>query len=338
MSLLNQMLRDLEQKKNSDNPLFAQENSLYVSPNASKKSINKTQIIGVSISSIVIFFTYLALSKAKQPTMISQPLAIPALKMLPQQIAKASLVSIKGTSTKVKPEPLATISVNPKPELNTKQLKSSPKKGSSIMVPIINPPQPAKNSIKSAPLNTRQQAESLYQQALESNNSEQAMHLLKQSIELAPKHISSRLLLIRLLINSGEKQNAINLLDKGLVISPQNTAFIMARAQLYLQEKNSESALQLLNQVTMLAKNEAYLALLAAAYQQHKSYIHSRTHYQTLVQLNANKAEYWLGLALAQDALKQKEAAYNAYQQALNLHSLNSAVTNYIQHRLQQLP
>jgi hypothetical protein len=81
MSLLNQMLRDLEQKKNSDNPLFAQENSLYVSPNASKKSINKTQIIGVSISSIVIFFTYLALSKAKQPTMISQPLAIPALKM-----------------------------------------------------------------------------------------------------------------------------------------------------------------------------------------------------------------------------------------------------------------
>lgn len=152
MSLLNQMLRDLEQKKNSDNPLFAQENSLYVSPNASKKSINKTQIIGVSISSIVIFFTYLALSKAKQPTMISQPLAIPALKMLPQQIAKASLVSIKGTSTKVKPEPLATISVNPKPVLNTKQLKSSPKKGSSIMVPIINPPQPAKNSIKSCPI------------------------------------------------------------------------------------------------------------------------------------------------------------------------------------------
>ncbi|SHE22582.1 tetratricopeptide repeat protein [methanotrophic endosymbiont of Bathymodiolus puteoserpentis (Logatchev)] len=341
MSLLNQMLRDLEQKKSTDNLLFARENSLYVSPNASKKKVNKVQIIGVSISSIIIFFAYLALSKAKQPTMISQPLAIPVLKTPLQQISKESLVSIKAAHIKVKPElPSAIVatSVKSKPTIMTKLLKSSPKKTSSMIAPVIIPPKQAKNSIKSAPLNTRQQAESLYQQALESNNSEQAMHLLKQSIELAPKHISSRLLLIRLLINSGEKQNAINLLDKGLVISPQNTTFIMARAQLYLQEKNSESALQLLNQVTMPAKNEAYLALLAAAYQQHKSYIHSRTHYQTLVQLNANKAEYWLGLALAQDALKQKEAAYNAYQQALNLHSLNSAVTNYIQHRLQQLP
>jgi len=341
MSLLNQMLRDLEQKKNTDNPLFTQESSIHTSPSASKKNVNKAQIIGVSISSIIIFFAYLALSKAKQPIIISQPLAIPVLKTPPQQISKEFVVPIKVAHIKAKPKlPSAIVatSIKSKPAKKTKRLKTRPKKASRMTAPVIIAPKQTKNSIRSTPLSTKQQATALYQQALESHNSEQAIYLLKQSIELAPKQMSSRLRLIQLFINSGKKQNAINLLDKGLVISPHNIALIMARAQLYLQEKNAESALRLLKQISMPVKNEAYLALLAAAYQQHKSYVHSRIHYQTLVQLNPNKAEYWLGLALAQDALKQKEAAYNAYQQALKLHNLNSAVTNYIQHRLQQLP
>jgi len=341
MSLLNQMLRDLEHNKTTTTSPLTPENSIHVSPSASKENINKALIVGALISSIAVFFAYLALSKAKQPvTIISQPLAIPALKTAPKQVVNEPLVAIKNANIEVNLETALVIasSAKTKSKLVTKPLKNTLKKPSSITAPVIIAPKQIQNSIKSVPLSSNQQAEALYQQASKANNIQHAIGLLKQSLTLTPKKSNARLLLTRLLINAGEKQSATDLLDESLIIFPQDSAFIMARAQLYLQEKNSESALQLLTQTTIPPKNEAYLALLAAAYQQHKSYTQSNIHYQTLVQLNANKAEYWLGLALAQDALNQKKAAYNTYQHALNLHSLNPTVTDYIQQRLQQLP
>ncbi len=339
MSLLNQMLRDIEHNKATTAPPFAQENSVHVSPSASKKSVNKTLIIGALISSISVFFAYLTLSKEKQPaTIVSHPLAIPALKSVSKQTGNEAkpLAKIKSVPIGDKPELLKVIAspVKPKSTLIAKPLKVKPISRPSL---VINS-KSVKNSIKPAPLSMAQQANNLYQQASKTNNPQHAIRLLRQSLKLAPKQSNARLLLTHLLINAGEKQSATDLLDKSLLIFPQNTAFIMARAQLYLQEKNTETALQLLTQITTSSKNEAYLALLAAAYQQNKSYPQARENYQILVQLNSNKAEYWLGLALAQDALKQKEAAYNAYQQTLKLHSLNSAINDYIQQRLQQLP
>jgi len=343
MSLLNQMLRDIEHNKATAAPPFSQENAVHVSPRASKKSVNKTLIIGVLISSIAVFFAYLTLFKKKQPaTIVSHPLAIPSLKTVPKQTVNESkpLAKIKSVPIGNKPVLLKVIAspVKPKPTLIAKPLKVKPSSRPSLNAPAVINPQPTKNSIKPAPVSIAQQANALYQKASKTNNTQHAIRLLRQSLKLAPKQSNPRLLLTRLLINAGEKQSATDLLDKSLIIFPKNIAFIMARAQLYLQEKNTESALQLLTQITTPSKNEAYLALLAAAYQQNKSYSRASEHYQTLVQINSNKAEYWLGLALAQDALNQKEAAYNAYQNALKLHSLNSAINDYIQQRLQQLP
>ncbi|MBE0470885.1 MAG: tetratricopeptide repeat protein, partial [Methyloprofundus sp.] len=324
--------------------LFAQESSVHLSPNASKKSVNKGLLIGVLLSSIAVFFVYLAISKPKPTTaIVSKPLAIPALKLAPKQpISQAKhLALINNITIDAQPKPLESTASLVKPEpmpVVAKALKNTAKTLPNLSAPtVIEPPQ-AENSIKAAPLSMTQQAKSLYQQALKANNTEQAINLLKQSLKLAPEQSNTRLFLTKLLINTGEKQAATDLLDESLAISPQATVFIMARAQLYLQEKNPQRALELLTQMTAPPQNEAYLALLAAAYQQHKSYTQSSVHYQTLVQLNPDKAQYWLGLALAQDALNQKQAAHNAYQQALNLHSLNPAVTDYIQHRLQQLP
>ncbi len=339
MSLLNQMLRDIEHNKATAAPPFAQENAVHVSPSAIKKSVNKALLIGALISSIAVFFTYLALSKAKQTTLvISQPLAIPELKTVSRQSVNEP--KIKNAPIADKPKLLKVIANPIKPESIrvAKPLKVKPSSRPGLNVPTVINPQSTKNSIKAAPLSTAQQANILYQQASKTNNPQHAIRLLNQSIKLSPKQSNARLLLTRLLINTDKRQSAIELLDESLIIFPKNTAFIMARAQLYLQEKNTESALQLLTQITTSSKNEAYLALLAAAYQQNKSYPQARDHYQTLVQLNSNKAEYWLGLALAQDALNQKEAAYNAYQNALKLHSLNSAINDYIQQRLKQLP
>jgi tetratricopeptide (TPR) repeat protein len=339
MSLLNQMLRDIEHNKATAAPPFGQENAVHVSPSAIKKNINKVFLVGAFISSIAVFVTYLALSKEKQTTLlISQPLAIPELKTVSRQSVNGP--KIKKAPIANKPKLLKVIAnpIKPEPIRAAKPLKVKPSSRSSLNASTVINPQSTKNSIKAAPLSTAQQANILYQQASKTNNPQHAIRLLNQSIKLSPKQSNARLLLIRLFINTDNKQSAIELLDESLIIFPQNIAFIMARAQLYLQEKNTKSALQLLTKITTSSKNEAYLALLAAAYQQNKSYPQAREHYQTLVQLNSNKAEYWLGLALAQDALKQKEAAYNAYQKALKLHSLNSTINDYIQQRLKQLP
>ncbi|MCF7969668.1 MAG: tetratricopeptide repeat protein [Methylococcaceae bacterium] len=340
MSLLNQMLRDLEHNKTTTTPALAKEKAVHVSPSAQTKNLKKAVLTAVVISSIALFFVYLAIKP--EPAAVNKPLAIPPLKTAskqrisqPQPITttNSAPIAVKAVSPKV----IAT-SVKSEPIPVTQPLKSKQHRPPNINAPAIIKAQQAENSIQPAPLNTDQQAKNLYQKASKTDNSQLAISLLKQSLNLAPKQIKTRLLLTHLLINAGDKQNAIDLLDESLAIFPQETAFLMARAQLYLQEKKTENALQLLTQIATSAQNEAYLALLAAAYHQNKSYAQARDHYQSLVHFNANKAEYWLGLALAQDALNNKEPAYNAYQQALNLHSLNPPVSDYIQQRLKQRP
>ena len=127
------------------------------------------------------------------------------------------------------------------------------------------------------------------------------------------------------------------LLDESLVIFPHHSSLLQARAQLYLQAKNTTAALQLLTRITTPTQNESYLALLAAAHQQNKTFGQASTYYQTLVKLRPDKAEYWLGLGITQDALDQQQEAYNAYQQALKLNTLNTAVTDYIKQRSTKL-
>jgi len=336
MSLLNQMLRDLDQHQPSTPPSSLQEAVVKV-PTKDKNFNTRLLLAFLFLTALVSYFLI-----NKQETnlqIISQPLAIPDKKVQISLPAPAQQTPVLREETHRPPKNLnKSIIKLSKSNPASKQILSSPDKD-KVLTPLNIPStKKSNNSIQPAPLSNSQQAKLYYQQALQTTNKLKAITLLNKSILLNPKHSKSRLLLAQRLINTGDQQSAINVLDSSLKDFPDNPSFIMVRAQLYLQEKNTNSALELLTKVPAPLQNEAYLSLLAAAYQQNKSYSQSIIYYQTLVKLNSSKAEYWLGLGLAHDALKHSQQAYNAYHQALALNKLNTAITSYIHQRLKQLP
>jgi tetratricopeptide (TPR) repeat protein len=127
-------------------------------------------------------------------------------------------------------------------------------------------------------------------------------------------------------------------LDDSLALFPNNLLFIKTRAHLYVQQKNFAAAVNILERIDADTVDDSpFLALLAAGYQQLQHFPQAARIYQRLSQIQPDKAENWLGLAIAQDKLNQSQAAVQAYRQALDKKTLNAEVVSYIKQRLTAL-
>jgi tetratricopeptide (TPR) repeat protein len=107
---------------------------------------------------------------------------------------------------------------------------------------------------------------------------------------------------------------------------------------LFLQNNQPQLALNILHRIdSRYNQDEMYLSLLASAYQQNSEDLHSLQIYQKLIVINPQKAEYWLGLAIAQEKQGNKSQALKGYQQALDKKTLKKSIVSYIKQRVSSL-
>lgn len=97
-------------------------------------------------------------------------------------------------------------------------------------------------------------------------------------------------------------------------------------------------AISLLEQSLAEAEShENYRALLAGLYQRNGMNQEAASHYRRLLAVFGEKPAYWLGFALAQDALNQPQLAIQAYQRVNQYADLQPPVRTYIEQRLAAL-
>ncbi|MGV8836055.1 hypothetical protein [Cellvibrio sp.] len=84
-------------------------------------------------------------------------------------------------------------------------------------------------------------------------------------------------------------------------------------------------------------RNENYRALLAGLYQRTGMNLEAANHYRRLLSVFGDKPAYWLGFALAQDALNQPQVAAQAYQRVNQYADLQPQVRTYVQQRIAAL-
>lgn len=84
-------------------------------------------------------------------------------------------------------------------------------------------------------------------------------------------------------------------------------------------------------------RNENYRALLAGLYQRTGMNLEAANHYRRLLSVFGDKPAYWLGFALAQDALNQPQVAAQAYQRVNQYTDLQPQVRTYVQQRIAAL-
>lgn len=351
MSLINQMLRDLESRNTINNETSVFQHNIQATPTPPSKM--RFLIWGL-LSITAVGGTYWAYQYSKSlvktaPVVVADNSKKDSIPIVPYEKVLAAPNAIAQPAPKIEQKPaentmsqpvpvVQAVAVQPKPPVKPVKTASAVQAATET---VAEPPvkkMPVSKSAALKPNTAKQQADLLYRQAESNFEGYSAVYKLEQALELDPRHLRARLLLAKTLHNQGQVNKTAEFLDQSLALFPDNLQFINTRAQLYLQQRNPGGALKTLQRIDLTdSSNETYLSLLAATYQQLQSFSNASKVYQRLVSVNPEKAENWLGLALAQEKLGNSRFAREAYQQALSRNTLKEAIVSYVKQRLIEL-
>ncbi len=176
------------------------------------------------------------------------------------------------------------------------------------------------------------------EQALRQNDVQLAEQYLADVLLLQPTHIDARKQLAALWFGRKAYQEAINTLSQGIALAPHNSELRLLQSRIYLQQGYTELALQALSALTVdEVTNIEYLATLANIAQQLQRWPLALNGYQRLTQLQPTQANWWLGLAIAQDSEGQFQQAIESYNNALFQGNLSPDAKQFIQQRLAEI-
>jgi Flp pilus assembly protein TadD len=344
MSLINQMLRDLESRNATNNSPSTMQHTIQVTqPSASKVPLLIWSFLAVIVTGGTYWvYQYSSTLTKMPPVLVADTINKDPAPIAPYEtvLATPNALTDPMSETGQKPPENTTIqSVSVAqhiPAVQTTAAVQAPPEFTAKLpikkMPITPKPAPIKQ------MTAKQQADLLYRQAENNFDNYSAAHTLEQVLKLDPRHLKARLLLVKTMHKQGQINKTAELLDQSLALFPDNLQFINTRAQLFLQQRNPNGALKTLQHIDLTnSSNETYLSLLAAAYQQLQSFPNAAKVYQRLVIVNPEKAENWLGLALSQEKLDNPKFARESYQQALNKNTLKESIVSYIKQRLTEL-
>lgn len=319
MSLINQMLRDLEQRKQGQ---AAQPMALDVSPAQAPVASRRYWPWLLVAMALSIFYAWNDRhTSPASPQPVQARELVPTLQpMVTAQVTPAATVTPQPTAmphATTMSQPLATAKVVAKPhEVKTTKPLATPR------------PLRSQSSSKS-------KVQALLQQAKGNVSLMMRKETLKEALLLDPDNLAIRDQLLQTLLKSGSASELDNFLQDSLRMYPRHLAFVTSQAQMQIQRKDFAAATATLERVD--SSEPAYLSLLAASYQQQKRHHNAAEIYQRLTQMQPERAENWLGLAVSADHLHQRQTAVQAYRQALEKNTLNNDVVDYINQRLSAL-
>ncbi len=159
---------------------------------------------------------------------------------------------------------------------------------------------------------------------------------LQQFVAQHPKPVKSAARLFELYVQQTQFESARLLLQQMRHYLPA-VDFTRFTAQLLTAQGQHAAALKVLEKDVELAQqDEVYRALLAALYHKTARYQESAAHYRRLLENFGEKPGYWLGLALALDALQQPASALEAYRR-VGLQGAQPQVKDYVAQRIAAL-
>ena len=345
MSLINQMLRDLDARRSpaGNTPVAALQG---VGPVRARRAIRQRGLVLGAWALLVA--TLLALigltADHDAPEQLSgtdwAPLALPqptprsrsTAHPSPRLPATSGQVSSARQTEHAAPAAPVEADSSPAPTVvnEDKQPVAARMVASAALEPAVVPPQPVRNR---SPEHRAEQHFARAQRALAAQNWRDAENLLEQTLELLPAHLEARTQLASLLVARQASQTAERLLGEGLAIDPQAAALAKPYAQLLAERGALQAALQALGGIHPDAESEALRAALL-----HRAGHHAEAAgaYEDALREQPEQALWWTGLAIAREHNQEPRAALEAYRRAARL-QLSGTVRQYVEQRMQAL-
>lgn len=197
-----------------------------------------------------------------------------------------------------------------------------------------SPPKPMKT------LSVRQQAEHTFaaaQQAMNRGDNVRAERLFQEALEYYPRLADARLQLAAIFIDRNDTARTKHVLNEGLLLDPTQIRLGHLYAQLLAADNDYEQALKVLSRVSDSRSPDAEtLALRAALYARLNNYEDAASSYRQALNIDRGKANWWMGFGLALEQQGLYGSARDAYLKASNLPASES-VNAFVHQRLQQL-
>ncbi len=174
--------------------------------------------------------------------------------------------------------------------------------------------------------------------ALESGQSARASDLLAQILEISPEQSSVRKQLASLLYANRDTVGAVKALEEGIVSHPEDSSIRLMQARISFRQGDIQKAQAILKEhpSTTLASTDL-LSFRAAISEQVGDYKQAHSDYQSLTTREPNTAKWWLGLAVSQDKLKLPEKAVESYKRVQGLNQLSMQVHDFVKTRIDSL-
>lgn len=366
MSLINQMLKDIDKRHSASSSMSPSNQDLqgviqegFTFPPISMRLVLLTAMIA---SAVVVFSTnnlpffadaksppVLASSSASLPPkgapsqeapvlqmpISATPMTVASMPMAPF-VAKSSIVTSELTPAEIAMASTSTLITS-----DIEPIAATPSPAPAFqIIPLRSNPKVNSNSSISQVLTTEQRAENLYRDSVEQirqGRMVDAQGLLKRSLTIYPLHHAARQLLARSMLETGQSGEVQDLLRDGLRIAPQQYDFYMALAHVHLSDNNLDAAIKVMESGLPKAMDNAeYNAFLAALLQRTGRHEEAIKNYVIALRKAPDAANWLLGLAISLQAQTDKASAAEAYQRAINS-GLTPSLLQFAQDRLAQL-
>lgn len=191
------------------------------------------------------------------------------------------------------------------------------------------------------PLTPKQQAFSAYQagyQRYREGDLSGAIEKLKIALNASPDQYSARELLISLYNQIGDKKSAEFEAKSGVMAQPAHLNFRKIYARMLVDRGDNKSAMALLeSRKPSIISDQEYYALLAAIYQRNKLHHRAAVLYRELVKIKPANGLWWMGLGISLEYLGRYSEAKQAYQSAQSSGKLKPSLNQYVRRRLQAI-
>lgn len=331
MSLINDMLRNIEAKRPDDparQNLQREIRSLPAATSGAGRWLKPLLLIGMPVLGAAVLHAngqllpLLGLETAPfvapvpavvpppPPALAPTPVASPAVDAAPATESDLRLASnlailpLPAEPVLAVPDPIVPLAPTPvaKAEAVTAPAPVSSPVAASPVAPV-GPVKIEKSPVLATP---RDRADAEYRRAenaLAAGRSAEAVEGLKAALKQDPGYVQVRQMLLRQLLEMRKIEEAMTVLQDGLELQPAQTGWAMSLARLQLEQHDVAAADR------TLAKSQVY-AEASADYAGFQGHVKSRlganrlavTHYQRATRLAPNEGRWWLGLGLALEA------------------------------------
>lgn len=354
MSIINQMLRDLDARHASEQERAGLPPRLRTLPprqlarGGDWRTLLAGMVAGGAIAGVAThwYFSADAPPPAPPPAATAAPTVPPA----PTSPAAEETPPAPPAATEAVDVKLPPLLASPPPEPAPAKAAPEPRPAAEPAKPARETrPAPAPAAAEAAPADAqidkrakggqaREMADGEYRkgmQAVRRGDGAGAAPLFRHALELDPAHARARQALLSVLVGSREWAEARQVARSGLELEPSQTGWATILARLQYESGDAAAALATLARHAAHAGGDAeYQGLHAYLLQRQQRPAEAAQRFRAALALSPGEGRWWFGLALALEAAGQPGEAKEAYAKARESGNLPADMQSVVEQKL----